>query len=229
LFVAFLGFKYLTRHGNLQLRPMSALQAIRKFRLHELQYLPRHIARFGPLQQVGPEHPDTEATVTLPNPFLPRRHPKTGKWSAPKYSLRRQSELVKKAKESNTLHLLPPGPKLCRPGVFADALKLKPAFKGDVGANEQREGREDLVGAWMNPVAWEGKFEEKVVAGADIGTRLYASKKRMFKGHKWERMKEAREKKKKILMRDMLRRVNNYKTVRFIIILQHLKCVSMSY
>jgi hypothetical protein len=51
----------------------------------------------------------------------------------------------------------------------------------------------------------------------------------MFKGHKWERMKEAREKKKKILMRDMLRRVNNYKTVRFIIILQHLKCVSMSY
>jgi len=75
----------------------------------------------------------------------------------------------------------------------------------------------------------EGKFEERVVAGADIGTHLYASKKRMFKGHKWEWMKEAREKKKKILMRDMLRRVNNYKTVRFIIILQHLKCVSMSY
>lgn len=47
--------------------------------------------------------------------------------------------------------------------------------------------------------------------GAALGTRLYAGKKRMFKGHKWERVKAHRERRQNILMRDMAKRVYNYK------------------
>ena len=50
--------------------------------------------------------------------------------------------------------------------------------------------------------------------GAELGTRLYAGKKRMFKGHKWERVKARRERRQNILMRDMANRVFNYKKVR---------------
>ena len=57
------------------------------------------------------------------------------------------------------------------------------------------------------------KLQEK--PGAELGTRLYAAKKRMFKGHKWERVKAQRERRQNILMRDMAKRVYNYKNVRF--------------
>lgn len=66
----------------------------------------------------------------------------------------------------------------------------------------------------MNPVEWVGEHKAKETLGAELGTRLYAAKKRMFKGHRWERLKEARESKKKILMRDMARRIRRYKSVR---------------
>ena len=59
----------------------------------------------------------------------------------------------------------------------------------------------------------EKKMLEK--PGAELGTRLYAGKKRMFKGHKWERVKAHRERRQNILMRDMAKRVYNYKNVRF--------------
>ena len=57
------------------------------------------------------------------------------------------------------------------------------------------------------------KVQEK--PGADLGTRLYAGKKRIFKGHKWERVKAHRERRRNTLMRDMAKRVYNYKNVRF--------------
>ncbi|KAL8419843.1 hypothetical protein RB594_002848 [Gaeumannomyces avenae] len=46
-----------------------------------------------------------------PNPFLPTKHPVTGQWHNPVYSLRRQAELVKLARESGVEELLPAGPK----------------------------------------------------------------------------------------------------------------------
>ncbi|KAF8889594.1 hypothetical protein BD779DRAFT_1520006 [Infundibulicybe gibba] len=186
-----------------------AAQAIKNFRLHELRGLPKHIARFGPLapRQTDAVPPKTDTNLHLPNPFLPQRNPKTGKWSAPKYSLRRQAELVKKAKESSLVHLLPAGPKLTNPSQLASTQATPTSLDVKGTKNEKQE----LARVWMNPVDWEGKMAIKNVAGADIGTRLYAAKKRMFKGHKWERMKEGRDKKRKILMRDMARRVRNYK------------------
>jgi large subunit ribosomal protein L25 len=43
-----------------------------------------------------------------PNPFLFYKHPATGKWQDPVYSLRRQAELVKLAREHGVEELLPP-------------------------------------------------------------------------------------------------------------------------
>lgn len=45
------------------------------------------------------------------NPFLPNKHPETGRWHPPIYSLRRQAELVKLAKANGVEELLPYTPK----------------------------------------------------------------------------------------------------------------------
>jgi len=63
-------------------------------------------------------------------------------------------------------------------------------------------------------VEWTGTVRERGVAGADIGARLYAGKKRMFKGHKWERVRERRAIRTKILLRDMDKRVQRFKRYR---------------
>ncbi|GMG47418.1 unnamed protein product [Aspergillus oryzae var. brunneus] len=46
-----------------------------------------------------------------PNPFLPRKNFRTGKWIGPRYGLRTQADLVKLAKKYNVEALLPPGRK----------------------------------------------------------------------------------------------------------------------
>ncbi|TLD26929.1 hypothetical protein PspLS_04826 [Pyricularia sp. CBS 133598] len=46
-----------------------------------------------------------------PNPFKPTKHPVTGLWQNPVYSLRRQAELVKLARDHGVEELLPAGPK----------------------------------------------------------------------------------------------------------------------
>ncbi|KIM42145.1 hypothetical protein M413DRAFT_42864, partial [Hebeloma cylindrosporum] len=105
------------------------------------------------------------------NPFVPKKNAKTGRWHEPKFSLRRQADLVKKAHLSDTMNLIPPGPK---------------------------------------KAAFELRMRRKV-PGAELGIRLYAGKKRMFKGHLWERQQAKRIRKRSILMRDMAARVARYK------------------
>jgi len=41
--------------------------------------------------------------------------------------------------------------------------------------------------------------------------KMYAGRKRMFKGHKWERVQAQRKKRTQILMRDMNKRIVRYK------------------
>jgi hypothetical protein len=60
------------------------------------------------------------------------------------------------------------------------------------------------------PVEWVGKLPAKK-RGAELGIRLYANKKRMFKGHLWERARASRVRKQAILMRHMAARVARYK------------------
>ena len=73
------------------------------------------LARYPPAT-ILPAGADADAAKTAyqretPNPFLPTKHPVTGRWHDPKYSLRRQAELVKLAREHGVEELLPYTPK----------------------------------------------------------------------------------------------------------------------
>lgn len=81
-------------------------------------------------------------------------------------------------------------------------------------APDQNSLDAQAVADWTMPVEWTGKVRERNVAGADVGNRLYAGKKRMFKGHKWERMRERRVGRTKMLLRDMDERIQRFKGVR---------------
>jgi large subunit ribosomal protein L25 len=77
--------------------------------------LQRFFARY-PHESILPvgrtsEQPHTAYQATTPNPFMPSRHPVTGRLHDPKYSLRRQAELVKLARENGVEELLPYTPK----------------------------------------------------------------------------------------------------------------------
>jgi large subunit ribosomal protein L25 len=193
---------------------MSALKAIKRFRTRELIGLVNHLKLFGPLPELPPSATTSQSTIQLPNPFLPKLRPKTGKWHKPEYSLRRQAELVKKAHATGTMHLLPPGLKKFR---FESRLQrvaaLVPATANPpTPLPTSASGRQ--VGEWDVPVEWDGKVPEKKIVGTELGIRLYAGKRRMFKGHRWERLKAKRIRRQSILMRDMAARVKSYKTVR---------------
>ncbi|TFK32030.1 hypothetical protein BDQ12DRAFT_693164 [Crucibulum laeve] len=197
--------------------PQTALRAVQKFRLSEFKDFPKHLRRFGPLPEtsVVPPSPTPTSTqaaaippIRLPNPFIPWKNPATGRWVNPKYSLRRQADLVKKAKASGMVHLLPPGPKLKPSVLAAEIAKVGPSFEVPQVQRKKSEMSNDL---WAVSTNWSGEVKVKEVAGSDIGVRLYAGKKRMFKGHKWERVHADREKKRKILMRDMSKRIRGFK------------------
>ncbi|KAF5389606.1 hypothetical protein D9757_004230 [Collybiopsis confluens] len=174
---------------------MAAVQALKKFRLHQLKGLESHIARNGPLP--APEGP--VSGVRLPNPFLPHRNPQTGRWAPPKYSLRRQAELIKNAKATNNLELLPPGPKLSAPAAAA----LSGRLDASVGASQKISVLDESLAF---SVDWVGKFEPKTRVPS-----LYAGRKRMFKGHKWERVRDRKKSHRYMLLRDMDKRVAKYK------------------
>jgi large subunit ribosomal protein L25 len=170
----------------------------------------------------------------VPNPFLPHRNPQSGRWAPPKYSLRRQADLIKHARASGTLHLLPPGPKMSLAQLAAAAATASSSSASAAASHPaadraseevkvsgltnrrpaQNSSREEDDVAWTGPVEWVGNLRERSVAGADVGNRLYAGKKRMFKGHKWERTRERRVTRTKILLRDMDKRVERFKQVR---------------
>ncbi|GJE93912.1 54S ribosomal protein L25, mitochondrial [Phanerochaete sordida] len=142
--------------------------------------------------------------VKAANPFVPHKNAATGRWAPPKYSRRRQAALVKAARASNALHLLPPGPKLGRAALEAavaatpKSLRLKPSNK---------------EATWARTTSWVGKLREKTVKGADVGNRLYAGRKRMFKGHRWQRTMPTRELRRKMVLKSMKSRVRRFKSV----------------
>ncbi|KAJ7184300.1 hypothetical protein C8R46DRAFT_1208514 [Mycena filopes] len=226
-----------------------------KFLHRELKDLPRFIRRHGPLS-----NPTVPNAVVLPNPFLPWRNPKTGRWAPSKYSLRQQAELIKKAKATDTLHLLPPGVKLPQPELFAppppapagkakveqqrakadpaaskepsSSGKAKAKAKGGVKADAKGSAKADAKGSAKADVKGDVKAEVKAaprktlnvtvewdrrpvvknVPGADEGARLYAAKKKMFKGSRLERSIKQRAWRTWVLLHDMRRRIRKYRT-----------------
>lgn len=58
-------------------------------------------------QAYPPNQASTNPPPERPNPFQSQRHPVTGRWHDPVYSLRRQADLVKLAREHGVEPLLP--------------------------------------------------------------------------------------------------------------------------
>lgn len=50
---------------------------------------------------------ESPSPAKVPNPFKPRKHPVTGSWHGPVFSLRRQADLVKLARNHGVEQLLP--------------------------------------------------------------------------------------------------------------------------
>lgn len=84
---------------NLQL----ALALPSRLRTFFARYPPTTILPAG----ADPETAKTGYQKDTPNPFASTKHPITGKWHDPKYSLRRQAELVKLARQHHVEELLP--------------------------------------------------------------------------------------------------------------------------
>lgn len=185
-------------------------------------------------------------------------------WKGPQYSLRRQVELVKAARASGTLHLLPPGPKLSVDELEAAkkeyrmrATKAKATSAKIEQLIRERPASESLSqplptetdtlisgtltaaatvkkGCWRrrsnatlirrrNSAAlgypgivfrWTGKVPEK----KRVGLTFYAGRRRMFKGHKWERHLGNRKGEIAVRMRDMGARIARFKNVRSFIV-----------
>jgi large subunit ribosomal protein L25 len=256
----------------------QSLRAIKGFRIRELTFaaspknsrIPSAATAASNLHSPeGCSPPSRSGTGTL-NPFVPHKNTESGRWAPPRYSLRRQADLIKHARASGTLHLLPPGPKMNSAQLLAAAAaattsscsvfgnahveenavvgsglvslrrgkkvrgpeegqKLRPAnwqeaavaeavvVEGEARGDVPAPGQDALVtqGEWTRPVEWVGTVRERNVAGADVGNRLYAGKKRMFKGHKWERVRERRVARTNILLRDMDKRIQRFKGVRY--------------
>ncbi|KAH0835888.1 hypothetical protein J3R83DRAFT_9780 [Lanmaoa asiatica] len=211
-----------------------ATKAIKHFRVRELARVPPpppvpkptstsstsspfDFAKFDFSQpaRVAPE----SSTSNFPkraNPFIPTKNPQTDRWAPPKYSLRQQADLIKKARASGTLALLPPAPKTSAAHFaaisFAKAQPVSKKPQVQAGPETQiKTGANGSEERWSQPIEWVGEVEERRVPGAEIGNRLYAGKKLMFKGHKWERVAEKRTLKRKMLMRDMAKRIQRYK------------------
>lgn len=181
-----------------------ALRALKTFRVRELSSLPTQAQL-----SVAPQ---------LPNPFLPHKNPDTGRWAPPKYSLRRQAELIKSAKSAGLVHLLPVSQKYS----LEERVAARVAFEAEKPRNEW----------WEQKVNWVGELhdekeppKDKIVAqkrGPSLNVKpmdglsalkLYAGRKRMFKGHKWERTKAARDRKTRMMMSSMPKRIARFRKV----------------
>jgi large subunit ribosomal protein L25 len=165
----------------------------------------------------------SKASIQLPNPFLPHKNTLTGRWAPPKYSLRQQADLVKSAKASNLIHLLPFGPKSPIIPLNADGLPNVPPkpvatewWQAGVVWKDSKpppaEKKEDPSLEEEGVAKVIPRIEVKQMEGL-AALKMYAGRKRMFKGHKWERVQAQREKRTQILMRDMNKRITRYKKV----------------
>ncbi|KAG1745282.1 hypothetical protein EDB19DRAFT_1693641 [Suillus lakei] len=194
---------------------MSALQAVKRFRVRELGAvtLPTPaLVRSTPKPKLYPSSASSSRNkvpvASIENPFIPKLNPKTGRWAPPKYSLRQQASLIKKARESGTLALLPPGPKISVAEITV-AASAQAIISGSSASEKSKV--QSATAPWMRAIEWTGEVKEKKVLGAEVGNRLYAGKKRMFKGHKWQRVAEKREKRRALLMRSMPKRIKEFK------------------
>lgn len=268
--------------------PPAVPKLIQRFRARELQRLvdvgglrePRRGGTNVFMKNVNVNH--VRMGTPMHNPFLPRpfisSKPSTSAeqqkkerkmWVQPKYSLRRQADLIKAARASGTLHLLPPGPKLsveeldaakremrkrarlakqasvmveeriARAKVAKSTVKTEETVSTEIvetsqttvtSSLSQRVSRtkrrrwvlkrpHELVLRRNSAKAgypgvvfrWTGKVPTK----SRVGLTIYEGRRRMFKGHKWERHLEKRRGQIAVRMRDMPGRISRFKNVSY--------------
>jgi len=137
-----------------------------------------HAGRVTPPGFPAPPPPATEpsfsAALAIPNPFIPILNPVTRRWRPPRYSRRRQAELVKAARLLQVESILPLGPKGQRK---LGGTPPKPVPNSSTLVRK----------ALHQPVTWVGEPPPVNEKG------LYGSRRFLFKGHKWERQLPGRE------------------------------------
>ncbi|EJD51383.1 hypothetical protein AURDEDRAFT_111898 [Auricularia subglabra TFB-10046 SS5] len=206
----------------------AALKLVTRFRQRELGR--------APVRQIleATDAVKSNAHPRVPNPFLFQRDPKSGRWLEPRYSRRRQAELVKAARASGTLHLLPPGPKLHRSEIAEfrrkqedqrlaalqeaeSSKKTKKKAKSKKAAKilESTEAQPNDA-PHERPVHWTGRVWDRRAKGYDRGARLYARKKFMFKGHRWEKVVVLRNKFIKLRLKSQARRIRRWHATRIV-------------
>jgi hypothetical protein len=129
-----------TMAARVQTAPQAALKTMQRFRQRVLNAHawqtetgkaptlapPSPILRIADASGRGDADARPYGTPGAPlvwNPFVP--HKRHGVWIPPKYSLRRQKELVKAAKATGLVELLPPGPKLRDPLAVANVMAVE--------------------------------------------------------------------------------------------------------
>ena len=188
------------------MRKAMSFRTVKAFRLKEL-------STFASKLKDGASA--SETPIQLPNPFLPHKNPLTGRWAPPKYSLRQQADLVKSAKASDLIHLLPFGPKasiIPQKPMFTEWWQADVVWKDSKPPAEKKEEKKDPFLEVDGVPKVAPRIEVKRMEGL-AALKMYAGRKRMFKGHKWERVQSQRTKKTQILMRDMDKRIARYKEV----------------
>lgn len=137
----------------------------------------RFLARYPPKQIRDPDQPKTHFQQERPNPFLSTVHPITGRRHEPVYSLRRQADLVKKARKFGIEELLPYTPKKTEIKL-AKKVKFGSRVKG-TGVGQRVKGHKherDLGSKYVVEATWavarrRSTTGNKVVSWADLETQ----------------------------------------------------------
>ncbi|ESW97297.1 hypothetical protein KL918_000904 [Ogataea parapolymorpha] len=103
---------------------LSAVEAFEKLPLQLRNFFTRYPP--SPFRQYASEQ--TLANAPDANPFIPNRHPVTGKVQEPVYSLRRQSDLYKLAYKFGVADLMPTLRNNKK--FYAEKFETKPLLKG---------------------------------------------------------------------------------------------------
>ncbi len=116
-----------------------------------------------------PETPSSSIAPTEglpPSPFLPWRNPETNRWRAPKYSLRRQADLVKLAQKYGVEPLLPPSRKS---SAFKEARILEEGLR----VRGTGEGRKVKGHKWERRMPAKLEARRKAMEGMPEMIRLW--------------------------------------------------------
>lgn len=125
---------------------------------------------------------------------------------------------MKSAKALNLTHLLPFG---LKSPLDTGVIQPKPAsiewWEATIVWEDSRppvEKKEDRIYPFIEGEVRNVAPRIQVKQMPGLGAlKMYAGRKRMFKGHKWERVQARKKKRTDILMRDMSKRIARYKEV----------------